>query len=71
MLSKHQLLKILFLMIFMLAVSIVSDASIITQDIALAEENDYKLKKNISTRYSKNLFSLNEKAKKNIEFSFK
>ncbi|MCJ7553346.1 MAG: glycoside hydrolase family 3 protein [Ignavibacteriaceae bacterium] len=69
MLRKHQLLKILFLMIFMLAVSIVSDASIITQDIVLAEESDNKVNKNINTRNSKNLFSLSEEAKKNIEFS--
>ncbi len=69
MLRKHQLLKILFLMIFMLAVSIVSDVSIITQDIVLAEESDNKVNKNIITRNSKNLFSLSEEAKENIEFS--
>ncbi|HSL89717.1 MAG TPA: glycoside hydrolase family 3 N-terminal domain-containing protein [Ignavibacteriaceae bacterium] len=67
--GTHHTLKIFFLMTALLAVSILSDASIITRDIAFAEESDITLNNNSSPKISKNIFSLNNEVMNNIEFS--
>jgi len=67
--GKNHTLKIFLLMTAMLAVSIISDASIITNDIALAEESDNTLNNNSSPKISKNIFSLNNEVMNNIELS--
>jgi beta-N-acetylhexosaminidase len=67
--GKNHTLKIFLLMTAMLAVSILSDASIITKDIAFAEESDIALNNNSSPKISKNIFSLNNEVMTNIELS--
>ena len=67
--GKNHTLKIFLLMTAMLAVSILSDASIITKDIAFAEESDITLNNNIKLEISKNIFSLNNEVMTNIELS--
>jgi beta-N-acetylhexosaminidase len=67
--GKNHTLKIFLLMTAMLAVSILSDASIITKDIAFAEESDIALNNNSSPKISKNIFSLNNEVMTYIELS--
>ncbi|MBS4034067.1 MAG: glycoside hydrolase family 3 C-terminal domain-containing protein [Ignavibacterium sp.] len=69
MVGNNHTLKIFFLMTAILAVSILSDASIITKDIAFAEESDITLNNNIKLEKSKNIFSLNNEVINNIVLS--
>lgn len=69
MFKKHQTLNTIFLMIVFLVISIVSDASIITNDIVIAEESDNKLNNNSPDKISKNIFSVTEESKNKIELS--
>lgn len=67
---KNKSLKIFFIMIAMLAVSIISDASLITHDIIIAEENDTKMNDISSSTNTMNIFSLTDEDKSNLELSF-
>lgn len=71
MVGKNHTFKIFLLMTTMLAVSIISDASIITNNIAFAEESDNTLNNNSSPKISNSIFSLNNELMNNIELSIR
>ena len=71
MVGKNHTFKIFLLMTTMLAVSIISDASIITNNIAFAEESDNTLNNNSSPKISNNIFSLNNELMNIIELSIR
>jgi beta-glucosidase-like glycosyl hydrolase len=64
---QKQTLKISLLILVLLAVSIITDAAVITKDLVITEESDNKLNKNTNNKKSKNVFLITEETKLNIE----
>lgn len=67
--AKKQTINTIFLMTIFLVISIVSDASIITNDIVIAEESDNKLNNNLPYKNPKNIFSVTKESFQKIELS--
>lgn len=68
--GKSNRLKIFLVMIILLALSILSDASLINNDFVMAEENENTTNYTPSSTNAKNLFSLTDEDRMNLEFSF-
>jgi hypothetical protein len=64
---KIQSSKIFFLMIILLAVSIISDASLITNDFVIAGESDDYMNEVTNLKKNKNIFEITEKAELSVE----
>jgi beta-N-acetylhexosaminidase len=64
---KIQSSKIFFLMIILLAVSIISDASLITNDFVIAGESDDFMNEVTMLKKNKNIFEITEKAELSVE----
>lgn len=64
---KIQSSKIFFLMIILLAVSIISDASLITNDFVIAGESDDFMNEVTMLKKNKNIFEITEKTELTVE----